>query len=350
MAGSKADAASRARLERMRELLADEREPRLKRTSSEYGKSLRKAVPRDVFSFWQPPLGRSNGADLVFQQDLACEPWLVEIRHARMAANPFAFYRGAAVVMAQDLQSLPTTGVEVQAVGDAHIANFGLFRSPDGHSVFDVRDFEETTRAPWEWDVARLAASVEICGRASGLSERQRDEAKESYENALSSLNAELSGLREKLENLTEEYANAVETYEERIAGMVLLPEESNETETKEEDDLLSIDLDEEEDRPESEYKKMYFSMKMRYNGLRRQTGRMPLQEDYSTPEGIQELETELSYFMEFFDEEWKKAKKNIRKKYLWTKKIRKVEAEDVPASPQTTDNHDKTDNTPPES
>lgn len=177
MAGSKADAASRARLERMRELLADEREPRLKRTSSEYGKSLRKAVPRDVFSFWQPPLGRSNGADLVFEQDLACEPWLVEIRHARMAANPFAFYRGAAVVMAQDLQSLPTTGVEVQAVGDAHIANFGLFRSPDGHSVFDVRDFEETTRAPWEWDVARLAASVEICGRASGLSERQRDEA-----------------------------------------------------------------------------------------------------------------------------------------------------------------------------
>ena len=112
---------------------------------------------------------------------------------------------------------------------------------------------------------------------------------------------------------------------------------------------MLSINLDEEEDRPESEYKKMYFSMKMRYNGLRRQTGRMPLQEDYSSPEGIQELETELSYFMEFFDEEWKKAKKNIRKKYLWTKKIRKAE-EDIPASPQTTDNHDKTDDTPSES
>lgn len=179
--------------------------------------------------------------------------------------------------------------------------------------------------------------------------ERQRDEAKESYENALSDLNAELSGLRERLEDLTEEYANAVETYEERIAGMILPPEESDETESKEEDDMLSINLDEEEDRPESEYKKMYFSMKMRYNGLRRQTGRMPLQEDYSSPEGIQELETELSYFMEFFDEEWKKAKKNIRKKYLWTKKIRKAE-EDIPASPQTTDNHDKTDDTPSES
>ena len=177
MAGSMADPVSQARLERVRELLADEREPKTKRASSEYGKSLRKAVPRDVFSFWQPPLGRSNGADLVFEQDITCEPWLVEIRHARMAANPFAFYRGAAIVMAQDLQSLPTTGIEVQAVGDAHIANFGLFRSPDRHVVFDVRDFDETTRGPWEWDVARLAASVEICGRESHLSERQRDEA-----------------------------------------------------------------------------------------------------------------------------------------------------------------------------
>jgi hypothetical protein len=95
------------------------------------------------------------------------------------------------------------------------------------------------------------------------------------------------------------------------------------------EDGMVSFDFKDDEERSDSEYKKMYFSMKALYNGLRRQTGRMPLHEDYSSPEGIQELETELSYFMEFFDEEWKKAKKNIRKKYLWTKKIRKAEAED---------------------
>lgn len=177
MAESKGDAAPDARLERMRELLAGEREPRSKKASWEYGKSLRKAVPRDVFSFWQPPVGRVPGADLIFEQDLTRVPELVGLRHARMAVGPFAFYRGAAIVMAQDLQSVPTTGIEVQAVGDAHIANFGFSLSPERRLVFDVNDFDECARGPWEWDVARLATSVEICGRERELSVAQRDEA-----------------------------------------------------------------------------------------------------------------------------------------------------------------------------
>ena len=89
-----------------------------------------------------------------------------------MAASPFAFFRGAALPMAADLSTLPTTGLLVQACGDAHIANFGGYRSPESHLVFDLNDFDETTRGPWEWDVERLVASVAICGRTRGFGDK----------------------------------------------------------------------------------------------------------------------------------------------------------------------------------
>ena len=76
--------------------------------------------------------------------------------------------------MANDLAHTPTTGIPVQAVGDAHIGNFGMFRSPSDRLVFDINDFDETTTGPWEWDVKRLAVSVEICGRANGIKEKDR--------------------------------------------------------------------------------------------------------------------------------------------------------------------------------
>ena len=97
---------------------------------------------------------------------------LVPIRHGRMAASAFAFYRGAALPMAADLSATPNTGLNVQLCGDAHLANFGGFASPERDLVFDINDFDETAVGPFEWDVKRLAASVEIAGRELGYPDR----------------------------------------------------------------------------------------------------------------------------------------------------------------------------------
>lgn len=150
---------------------------RTAKQSKKYGKSLRKAVPRDVFAAWKPPMARPSSVDLIFGQDKMRVQELVPVRHERMSASAFTFYRGAALVMASDLTSLPTTGIEVQACGDAHISNFGFFLSPERRTIFDINDFDETCRGPWEWDVARLATSVEICGRDRDFTEAQRKEA-----------------------------------------------------------------------------------------------------------------------------------------------------------------------------
>jgi uncharacterized protein (DUF2252 family) len=107
-------------------------------------------------------------------------PELVPIRHGRMLRSPFAFLRGAAALMAADLAGTPDTGLTVQLCGDAHLSNFGGFASPDRQLVFDINDFDETARGPWEWDVKRLAASVAIAGRELGLAPAARREAVES--------------------------------------------------------------------------------------------------------------------------------------------------------------------------
>ena len=103
-------------------------------------------------------------------------PELVPIRYGRMAVSPFTFYRGAAAVMAADLAAVPRTGITVQACGDAHLANFGFFASPERRLVFDINDFDETLPGPWEWDVKRLAASLEIAARDRGFTPERRQQ------------------------------------------------------------------------------------------------------------------------------------------------------------------------------
>ncbi len=162
---------------RLRELLEEELKPRGRATREEslaYGKALRKQVPRGSHAAWEVGEDRQHAMDLLRRQEGDRVQDLLPIRHQRMAESPFSFYRGAAVIMADDLAHTPTTGVRVQACGDAHLANFGIFASPERRLVFDINDFDETLPAPWEWDVKRLATSVEICGRHLGLSEEER--------------------------------------------------------------------------------------------------------------------------------------------------------------------------------
>lgn len=142
--------------------------------SREYGKGLRKDVPRSAHAAWKAPEDRPDPVDLLREQGRNRIQELLPLRYERMAASPFAFYRGGALIMASDLSHTPSTGIDVQACGDAHIANFGLFSSPERRTVFDINDFDETSVGPWEWDVKRLAASVEILGRDRGLREQER--------------------------------------------------------------------------------------------------------------------------------------------------------------------------------
>ena len=123
---------------------------------------------------WDPPANRPDPVDLLEAQAATRIPELVPIRYGRMLASPFAFYRGAAAIMASDLASMPNTGLQVQLCGDAHLANFGGFASPERELILDINDFDETLPGPWEWDVKRLAASVEIAGRERSFDAKTR--------------------------------------------------------------------------------------------------------------------------------------------------------------------------------
>ena len=103
-------------------------------------------------------------------------PELVPIRYGRMLVSPFTFYRGAALIMANDLASTPRSGLMVQCCGDAHLSNFGVFASPERQLVFDVNDFDETLPGPWEWDVKRLAVSMLIAARSNGFRAKEQDQ------------------------------------------------------------------------------------------------------------------------------------------------------------------------------
>jgi uncharacterized protein (DUF2252 family) len=137
------------------------------------GKAQRKVVPRSSHAEWSPPAGREPLA-LLEAQAMTRVDELVPIRYGRMAVSPFTFYRGAAAVMAADLDSAPHSGLDVQLCGDAHLANFGGFASAERSLVFDVNDFDETLPGPFEWDVKRLAASFEVAGRDRGLDATER--------------------------------------------------------------------------------------------------------------------------------------------------------------------------------
>ena len=129
------------------------------------GKAARKKVPRSSHGEWKPAARRRDPVKVLEDQAKNRVPELVPIRYGRMLASPFTFYRGAAAIMAMDLAKTPESGLRVQACGDAHLSNFGIFAAPDRRLVLDVNDFDETLPGPWEWDVKRLAASFAIAGR-----------------------------------------------------------------------------------------------------------------------------------------------------------------------------------------
>jgi uncharacterized protein (DUF2252 family) len=138
------------------------------------GRTARAETPRSSHGDWQPASDRPDAVEVLVEQAVTRVPELVPIRYGRMLVSPFAFFRGAAAVMAADLATTPSTGLTVQLCGDAHIANFGGFAAPDRRMVFDLNDFDETLPGPWEWDVKRMAASVEIAGRDRGQSPERR--------------------------------------------------------------------------------------------------------------------------------------------------------------------------------
>ncbi len=131
----------------------------------EFGIATRQRVPLESHADFSPPSNRSNPVKLIMKQNASRIPWLVPIRHGRMSASSFAFYRGGAKIMAEDLAHTPVTGINAQICGDAHLSNFGVYASPERDLVFDVNDFDETLAGPWEWDVKRLAASFTIASR-----------------------------------------------------------------------------------------------------------------------------------------------------------------------------------------
>jgi uncharacterized protein (DUF2252 family) len=138
------------------------------------GKAARAEVPRSSHAEFSPGRDRPDPLALLMAEDATRVPELLPIRYARMASSAFAFFRGAALPMASDLARTPRSGLNVQLCGDAHLSNFGLFGSPERHVVFDINDFDETLPGPWEWDVKRLATSVEIAGRANGYPSKVR--------------------------------------------------------------------------------------------------------------------------------------------------------------------------------
>src|SRR5215475_3009840 len=129
------------------------------------GREHRQEVPRLSHAQWEPPPDRPDPVDILEEQARTRVPDLVPIRYGRMIASPFAYYRGAAAPMAWDLAHTPASGIRVQACGDAHLLNFGMFAAPDRRLVFDVNDFDETLPAPFEWDLKRLAASFAVAAR-----------------------------------------------------------------------------------------------------------------------------------------------------------------------------------------
>jgi uncharacterized protein (DUF2252 family) len=142
----------------------------------EQGRARRADVPRSAHAEWDVEQRPADAVTVLEEQARTRVAELVPVRYGRMAESPFAFFRGAAAVMAMDLATTPVSGFTVQACGDAHVANFGTFATPERNVVFDVNDFDETDRGPWEWDVKRLAASLHVVARQHGFPSSQRDE------------------------------------------------------------------------------------------------------------------------------------------------------------------------------
>ncbi len=132
------------------------------------GREARDAVPRSAHADYSPAPDR-DPIGILQEQHSTRLPWLVQLRVERMSADAFAFYRGTAAIQAADLRTGAQSGAEVVICGDAHLSNFGIYRSPEKSMVFDINDFDEATVGPWEWDVKRLLTSFELAGRSLGI-------------------------------------------------------------------------------------------------------------------------------------------------------------------------------------
>ena len=141
------------------------------------GQLKRKQLRRQDHSNWQPQHRRHNPIALIEESMRGRVPSLITIKYERMAASPFGFFRGAVPVMASDLSLMPHTGIVNQICGDAHVCNLGAYAAPDGRLVFDINDFDETIRGPFEWDLKRLATSLVLAGRENGAKRAQCEEA-----------------------------------------------------------------------------------------------------------------------------------------------------------------------------
>jgi uncharacterized protein (DUF2252 family) len=137
------------------------------------GKSLRERLPRSSHAIWQPPAAGREPIEIIEASNQGRLQELIPIRYGRMLRSPFTFLRGSAALMAYDLATTPKTDIIVQACGDCHLLNFGLFATPERNLVFDINDFDETLPAPWEWDIKRLVVSFVIAGRDSDLSDQE---------------------------------------------------------------------------------------------------------------------------------------------------------------------------------
>lgn len=135
------------------------------------GKNLREKCPRAAHAVWRAGADRPDPLALLQESSKGRIPQLIPIRYGRMMQTPFTFYRGAALNMAADLAVTPSSGLRVQACGDAHLLNFGAYATPERRVIFDVNDLDETLPAPWEWDVKRLAASFVLASRNNGFHE-----------------------------------------------------------------------------------------------------------------------------------------------------------------------------------
>jgi uncharacterized protein (DUF2252 family) len=135
----------------------------------ERGRAARRVAPRGSHAEWAPAPDRPDPVDLLETQARDRIQELMPLRYSRMMASPFAFMRGSAIIMANDLASTPTSGIHAQLCGDAHLLNFGAYASPERALLFDVNDFDETLPGPWEWDIKRLAASFVVAGRDNGF-------------------------------------------------------------------------------------------------------------------------------------------------------------------------------------
>ena len=193
-------------------------------------KNYRKTTSRKALGQWTVKTERPEVEQLIRDQEQNRQKDLIPIRRERMSFSPFSFFRGSAAIQAYDLSASPGTPFRVQACGDAHISNFGIFASPERRLVFDINDFDETLPAPFETDVKRLFASIEICGRQRGMSKEKRADAvysaAELYRLAMSDLsgkgNMEVWYEHIDLEALLEEKADDLDGKQKKRAESVM--------------------------------------------------------------------------------------------------------------------------------